>query len=67
MRPDTPSPQFESLLKDSDLLDELRERVAAGKLPLMQQFGISADAIESRIEKTVKKAGKKRGKKVTKK
>lgn len=38
--------QFQSLLQDKDLLDELRERAAAGKLPLAQKLGVAPELVE---------------------
>ncbi|UPT88420.1 serine protease [Bradyrhizobium barranii subsp. apii] len=38
--------QFQSFLEDEDLLEEVRERAAAGKLPLAQKLGVAPEWIE---------------------
>lgn len=41
-----PNLQFQSLLQDGDLLDEIRERANGGKLPLAQRLGVAPEMIE---------------------
>ncbi|MDE5461342.1 DNA/RNA non-specific endonuclease [Bradyrhizobium sp. CSS354] len=38
--------QFQSFLQDEDLIEEIRQRAAAGKLPLAQKLGIAPELIE---------------------
>jgi endonuclease G, mitochondrial len=43
--------QFQSLLEDQDLVDELRSRAAAGKLPLAQKLGVAPALLDQALEK----------------